>query len=136
MEFSLQDLCFALEQRGHGDVGGGQDPRVPANLCEITPTSPIDCAVVANLCLPGSHAQTVCEATGREAAVQANVGQQEMGRFAQVIPGTVAYLPCPSPAMAMRLLELQHGCCPHHDQVEHHHHRTHGCHCGTDPCTC
>ncbi len=105
-------------------------------VCGIEASSRLDALLKRSFgCSLNAREEALIEAASGPGSVQAHVGQQGVGGFAQVIPGTVAYLPCPSPAMAMRLLELQHGCCPHHDQ-EHHHHRAHGCHCGTDPCSC
>ena len=140
-EVTLQDLCFALEQRAHGEFpssggGGPLDPRVPGNVCEIPPTSAIDCAVARNLCRPGQAAFDAC-ATQGQGGVQANVGQPQVAGGAQVIPGSIAYYPCPAPVpwgVRIRLAELAAGCC--HTDHGHHDHHHGGCACGTNPCTC
>ncbi len=106
----IQDLCFALE-RGLYDPQVGQDPRVPSNICEVTPTSAIDCVVVRNLCLPESRAAQLCAAGGAR-EVQPHVGQQAVEGGARQIEGSIAYYPCPDPKAYMQLLAIQHGCCP------------------------
>ncbi len=105
-ELSLQDLCFALEQRQHGEFPGSEplDPRVPANICEVTPTSAIDCAVVENLCPPESRAARICGPEGGPGQVQGNVGRPQVAQLTRVPlgPGVpfiedVSFIPCPTP---------------------------------------
>ncbi len=124
MELSAQDLCFALEQRAHGEFPGSEplDPRVPSNICEIPPSSPIDVAVQ----------RAICGTAQSPGGVQTNVGQPQVAGGAQVIAGSVAYYPCPSPVphwVRIRLAELAAGCCQP-VQHDHHHHQSHGCGCG------
>ena len=121
--------CIQLGEE-EGDLG----------VCGIEASSRLDAQLKRGLgCTLNAREEALLEPGRGAGQVQTNLGRCHVAGGAQVIPGTIAYIPCPSVAIQMRLLELQHGCCPHevHHEHEHHgHHHGGGCHCGTVPCTC
>ncbi len=136
----LCDIFGGIDRALHPEAKGGPgEGLIPGNLCEVTPTSAIDCTVVRNLCPDSSRAARLCQAEGGAGPVQTDMGQRQVAGGAQVIPGSIAYYPCPSPIpwhVQIRLAELRAGCC-HTDY--HHDHQGHGhssCACGTHPCSC
>ena len=119
-------------QLGEGDEAG---------LCGVEASTRLDAIIKqATGCTLNAREQALLGAGNGTGQVQTNMGQCQVAQGAQVIPGTIAYIPCPSVSIQMRMLELAHGCCPdvgHHEHRRHHgggHH--HQCGCGYDPCTC
>ncbi len=135
----MAHLCDILRESVSGGIGKDQGPGFPTfpqNICEIQPSTELDCRLVNTLCEPTTPAGQWCAAQG-PGPVQAHVGEPQVEGGAQVIPGSIAYYPCPSSATWFKVQAVMRGCCPpgwssgHQD-----YHHQHGCGCGTHPCTC
>ncbi len=130
----LCDIVASPEGRADAayGLGGGIFETNLEAICEaeleaIRRTGDVPSAL-GNLCLSRS-----AESPG---GVQADVGQSQVAGGAQVIPGSIAYYPCPSQSTWFKVQAVMHGCCPPGWSTGHQDHHQHGCACGTHPCSC